>query len=257
MAKKWTIIEEKERYEELTKLYVDENKTIGEIAKRLSLGQSTVYDRLLRLNIKTLRSRKIGFNNKRFDIYIPFVYSEIIAEFIGIMLGDGHITKNQIIVTLGNKEEEYVIYISKLIKDIFKITPKTIKTRSGYSVIYFGSVEVVGWLLSMGFFYNKVKNQVNVPRWIFSKKIYVKSFLRGFFDTDGSFYKLKFGKQISFTNRSYPLLNATREGLSMLGYSPSKISKFKVYLTKNADIQNFFLFIKPANKKHVKRYNIL
>jgi intein/homing endonuclease len=257
VAKRWTEQEETDRYNELEKLYIKENKTIGEISKTLKLGQSTIYDRLLRLKLKPSRSRKIKFNNKRQDILIPKEYSESLAEFIGIMLGDGHLTKNQITVTLGNKEDEYVNYVARLINNIFYVKPKIITTKGGYKIVYFGSVDVVGWLTSMGLVFNKVKQQVDVPNWIYSSEIYSIGFLRGFFDTDGSIYKLKYGVQLAITNRSLPLLKATQNRLSYFGFSPSNISIFKVYITKRCKIDSFFKEIRPANKKHIKRYNIL
>lgn len=255
MAKKWTKQEELDKNIELRNLYVKENKTISEISKALNLGQSTIYDRLLRLKITPSRFRKLKYNNKRLDIVIPIKYSESLAEFIGIMLGDGHLTSGQVTVTLGNKEDEYVTYVARLIEELFKIKPKTIKLKRGYNVVYFGSVDVVRWLISMGLVFNKVKHQVGVPNWVFSKKNYLVNFLRGFFDTDGSVYKLKYGIQISFTNRSLPLLEAIQSMLISLGLNPSKISTFKVYLTKKCDVVYFFEKVNPANKKHIKRYN--
>ena len=257
MARKWTTEEEKLIHKELKTLYVKKNKTIGEISDILNLGQSTVYDRLLRLKIKPERSKKRGFNNKRTDIFIPQKNSNVLAEFVGIMLGDGHITSTQVTVTLGNKENDYVDYVVRVIKKVFKITPKVITLRKKYKVVYFGSVDAVKWLSLMGFVFNKVKRQVGVPSWIFTKESFIENFLRGFFDTDGSIYKLRFGLQLSFTNRSLNLLTAIRSGLSMLGYNPSKISGFHIYLTKNEDIHSFFDKIHPANKKHLKRYKIM
>jgi len=257
MARKWNQKEEELIYKELENLYVKKNKTIGEVAKILSLGQSTVYDRLLRLNIKPERFKKKKFNNKRNDIFVPQRYSANLSEFIGVMLGDGHLTLTQVTVTLGTKEDSYAHYLAKLVKKLFKITPKIIKREDKYNILYFGSVVVVDWLMSMGLVLNKVKSQVRVPSWIFGSKCFVKRFLRGFFDTDGSVYKLKFGVQVAFTNRSLPLLESTRGGLLQLGFRPSNISKFRVYLTRKKDIAGFFEKIRPANKKHLKRYRIM
>jgi hypothetical protein len=118
MARRWNTKEEKEKRKELKSLYVKQNKTIGEIAKILHICESTVYDRMIRLGIKSLRHKKPGYNNKRNDITIPNKYSNKLAEFIGIMLGDGHITPTQVTVTLGTKEYEYVIYVAGIMKDL-------------------------------------------------------------------------------------------------------------------------------------------
>ena len=82
----------------------------------------------------------------------------------------------------------------------------------------------------------------------------MKAFLRGFFDTDGSVYKLKFGIQLSFTNKSMPLLTALQKALFELQYKPSEISSWKIYLTRKEDIKRFFSEIKPQNKKHLDRF---
>lgn len=256
MTEKWTKREEKLYRIELEKYYIDENKSIREVSAILDIGQSTVYDRLIRLGITPTRSNKLGFNNKRNDISIPTRFSGKLAEFIGIMLGDGHITPTQVTVTLGNKEKSYTRYVAKLIKDIFNIEPKIITVGNGYCVIYFGSTDVVNWLLSMGLVFNKVKKQVDAPSWIFSKVDYMNRFLKGFFDTDGSIYKLRFGVQLAFTNRSIPLLKSLQKCLFLMGYSPSKLSDFRIYLTKQKDIADFFETVKPTNKKHKDRFKM-
>jgi len=147
--------------------------------------------------------------------------------------------------------------INPEINNLFKITPKVIRIKAGYYIVYVGSVEIVDWLLGMGLVFNKVKSQVDTPSWLFSDKNFIKGFLKGFFDTDGSIYKLKFGLQLSFTNRSLPLLESIRNGLLQLGFNPSHISKFRVYLTREEDVIGFFRKISPANKKHLKRYKIM
>lgn len=82
----------------------------------------------------------------------------------------------------------------------------------------------------------------------------MQSFVRGFFDTDGSVYKLKYGIQISFTNYSKPLLESLQSVLIKLGYNPSRISVNKVYLTQVKDVERFFREICPKNQKHLRRF---
>ncbi len=110
-------------------------------------------------------------------------------------------------------------------------------------------------MISEGLVFNKVKSQVDVPKWIFSNEEFMKRFLRGFFDTDGSIYKLRYGIQISFKNYSHPLLKSLQKMLSGLGYKPSRISSHSVYVTRVSDVVRFFEEIQPANIKHKKRYD--
>lgn len=239
---------------ELINLYVVQNKTIGEIAPMLGLKESSVFDRMQRLGIKTNKQLKTRYLNKRNDVVIPKRSSKL-AEFFGAMFGDGHVSRYQTSVTLGTKELEYVEHVQSMMQDLFAV-PATIsvKKRSGYRDVYIGSTQITSWLLNQGLVHNKVAAQVDIPQWIYSRPSYMKSFMRGFFDTDGSVYKLRFGTQISLTNKSMPLLKSLRKILIKLEYKPSEVSSYRVYLTRKADLNRFFREIRPANSKHLRRF---
>ena len=257
MARAWTKQEKRFYTKELYTLYIQENKTIKEVASILCIAPQTVFKRLASCNIKTIPERKEKYRNIRRDIVIPKRYSKELAEFIGVMLGDGKISHFQVLVTLGNKELVYASHVCDLMEKLFLGRPKIATRSTGYHDVYIGSVLLTTWLLSMGLVTNKVKYQVDVPNWIFSKKSYMKACLRGFFDTDGSIYKLRQGMQISFTNYSTPLLFALRKMLFELEYTPSRLSSHKVYLTRKEDVTRFFKEIQPKNKKHLQRFETI
>lgn len=259
MARKRTQ-EENDRYrKELHQLYVVENLTMYEVAERLGIAAPTVHKILKQLNFPSLRHLKKGFNNTTRKVIIPNSYSIDLAEFFGIMLGDGHISPTQIIVTLGTKELEYVSHVSEIMEKVFATKP-SIFTRPApnrndkYRNVYFGSVVLVRWLLKEGLVHDKAKEQVDIPRWIFLNENYMKAFVRGFFDTDGSIYKLRFGIQISFTNHSTPLLESLHSVLIKLGYSPSRVSVRRIYITRVKDVKRFFEEISPQNSKHQRLF---
>lgn len=254
MAKRWTKQEENKYRSELFYLYVKQNKSLREVSKVLSVSEKTIFKRLGRLGIKTQPYLKKNYLKKRTDIKIPHKYSKDLAEFFGIMLGDGHVSHFQVVVSLGNKEEKYAKYVKLLIKKIFKTNVEISLRGGGYRDVYLGSVDITSWLLKQGLVSNKVKSQVDVPKWIFSNNNYMKCFLRGLFDTDGSVYKLKYGIQISFCNRSLPILKSLQLMLKKLEYNPSSISLYNMYLTRRGDVKRFFEDIKPSNPKHVSRY---
>jgi DNA-binding transcriptional regulator WhiA len=253
VARKWNKKERKINKDLLIKLYVKENKTIKEIGLSLGVSEKTIYKRLKTFKIKIIKFKKLNYCNKRNNIKIP-KYSVELAEFFGVMLGDGHVSHFQVVVSLGNKEENYAKYVKSLLKKIFKTNVRISVRSGGYRDIYLGSVEITSWLLKQGLVFNKVKSQVDVPNWIFTKKSYCKTFIRGFFDTDGSVYKLKYGVQISFCNKSLPILKSLQLMLKKLEYSPSSISLYNMYLTRRKDVKRFFREIKPSNHKHIDRY---
>lgn len=256
MARRWTIKEENEKRKELIGFYVNQNKTIGEIGKILGLAEGSVFDRLKRLNIPTIPEKKLHYSNmKRGELAFPDL-SEKLAEFFGIMLGDGHIGVGQIWICINTiTDKEYILYVKKLLKFLFK-TKAGCRYRKSKNAcdLFISSVHLMDYLKKKGLYVtNKVKSQVNVPSWIFSEDHYKKLFLRGFFDTDGSIYKLRFGIQMCFCNRSLPLLYSTRKILLELKYHPSHISGYNLYLTRKSDLYRYIKEIGFGNKKHLER----
>lgn len=251
MPRRWTTQEEVLHYDELHSLYVEENKTISEISDVLQIAPQTVFQRLQRLGIAISPERKRGYLHMRADVEIPNHHTKKLAEFFGIMLGDGSLSHFQVMVTLGTKEDAYARYVCSLMEKIFKAKPKIAIRKKGYRDVYIGSVKLSSWLLEKGLVYNKVQSQVDVPKWIFQNNDFMKAFVRGFFDTDGSVYRLKHGVQISLTNKSLPLLFSLQEMLHGLQYKPSQVSSGKVYITHRSEILRFFKEVKPKNNKHL------
>src|SRR3989338_4246580 len=120
MARRWTKREEATYYSELHFLYIKQNKSLREVSKVLDISEQAVFRRLKRLNIKTQPYLKRNYLKKRSDVKIPNKYSKDLAEFFGIMLGDGHVSHFQLVVSLGNKEKSYAKYLRLLIKKIFR-----------------------------------------------------------------------------------------------------------------------------------------
>lgn len=257
MPRPWAAKEKRAYFLELNDLYVRQNKTIGEIGRLLGIAEQTVFQRLKRFGIKSRPELKTNYLlKKRTDIQIPQKYTSALAEFFGIMLGDGKLSKYQIVITFGSKELKYVNYVVGLIQKIFHARPKIGIRKTGYRDAYLGSIELSNWLSKQGLVYNKVLSQVDAPKWIFNKREFMRGFIRGFFDTDGSIYKLRWGSQISFTNKSKPLLKSVRKMLVYLGYKPSKISGDKVYITKKDSVLRFNREVVPKNSKHKARLEV-
>lgn len=254
MARRWTSQEEAYYRNQLLDLYIQQNKTIRETGNVLDISEKTVFDRLKRLGVPTNRLAKAGACNRKGMIVLPKQRTEKLAEFFGIMLGNGHLSHFQTIVTLGTKELDYVDYVADLMKTLFGVRGTVGVRKDKYRDVYIGSVELTRWLRQEGLVSNKVAAQMGAPEWIFSRDKYMNSFLRGFFDTDGSIYRLKFGRQISLTNKSLPLLYALQRMLSALGYTPSEVGSYCVYLTRRSEIDRFFAEVRPANTKHLQRF---
>jgi hypothetical protein len=208
-------------------------------------------------------ARKVGFIIRK-EIKYPKKCIEL-AEFFGIILGDGGLPGNhQLTIAFNNKtDQEYSLYLKKLLKQLFSIDCHVHyrKNNNGADIVV-NSSNLVDFLLKKGLSVgNKVKNQVGIPIWIHRNLEYQKACLRGLMDTDGSFYSHKYisgGKEykylkLCFTNCSKPILNFVFKILKDLDY--------KVYLDGNHvsiysrdGVKRYFTEIGAHNQKHLNKF---
>lgn len=216
--------------------------------------------KLFRLNPEYARSLGIIM---RKDIRKPRPSIEL-AEFIGIMLGDGGMTNYQINVTFNSQTcGAHGIFIRNLIKWLFRISALISKTASDNADrIVASGVNLVEFLIDKGLkIGNKVTNQVCIPKWIYSKREYKIACLRGLMDTDGSFYsyshrvngRIYKNYALDFTNRSGPLLQGVRSILENLGYTPT-MARNKVVLNKRSDINNYAAMVGSSNPRTREKF---
>jgi len=176
-----------------------------------------------------LRARGIIPIKKVFNL--PVGFNRDLAEFIGIELGDGGITKWQCVITLNSvADSDYVKFVSLLIKKLFGEYPKIYKDKTSLAVdLCIHGVSFLAYLKTIGIEGgNKVKRQVGVPKWVSIKTEYKLACLRGLMDTDGGVFAHRYkvnGKeyvynQVCFTNQSVPLLIFVKNTLEDLGMHP-------------------------------------
>jgi len=195
-------------------------------------------------------------------------YSQDLAEFIGIVLGDGGITKRQISISLNSKsEEDYSKFVKSLIKKLFDVYVGTSydKKYSGLDLNISRSelvrfcIEKLG--LTRG---DKVKQQVDIPEWIKQNKSYLTACIRGLMDTEGCVFshrykvndKLYSYKKLAFKNNSYPLIKSVYDFLKNIGLRHPRIAKNRkeVRIESKEDVQKYFQLIGFHNSKNLKRY---
>lgn len=193
--------------------------------------------------------------------------SEKLAEFVGIVLGDGGISKNQVCITLHHIDDKsYSVFVIDLIEKLFKLKPSVYHNvnDSVYDIVV-SRVELVRFLtdklgLKIG---NKVKQQVDVSGWIKKNKKFKIACVRGLMDTDGSIFIHKYKvkgreyqyKKMAFTSRSKPLVIFVYNALKRLKLNP-RITKngWDARLDSIADVKKYFDIIGSHNLKHLKKY---
>lgn len=193
-------------------------------------------------------------------------HSLLLAEFMGIIVGDGHLSKYQTGVTTNSKtDKEHALFIQRLIRQLFAVSA-TVKEKineNAVSVVA-SSRALVNYLHSLGMpIGNKIESHITIPKWIMKNTAFQKAFARGLFDTDGCIYldKHKTKKRtylhMGWTITSYAdtLIIDIIKMLRDLGFSPThKITQKSVFLRKQHEIQRYFQEIGTSNPKHLNRY---
>lgn len=214
-------------------------------------------------SIETHKKMKTGFILRK-AIHIPKP-SEKLAEFIGIMLGDGHVGQYQASITTNSQTDyEHASYIKKTIRSLFATQSTLSRSRTNNScTVVISSRSICDFLKRQGLPQgNKVRDGVRIPNWIKKRSAYTRACVRGLFDTDGSVYcdthKVS-GKEykhlgIAFTNRNTDILSFYKESLVKFGLHPTQKTPYVVFLRRGAEIDIFFKVIGSSNRKHLRRY---
>src|SRR3989344_2486 len=112
--------------------------------------------------------------------------SEKLAEFVGIMLGDGSISKTNYEVQITSHsiyEKLYQNYIEILLKDLFAVKGRcvTLKKRNT-TYVRINSMKLVEFLESIEIPIGTKEKYI--PSWVFENEKWVKACVRGLIDSD-------------------------------------------------------------------------
>ena len=193
------------------------------------------------------------------------LFSEELAELIGIILGDGALNNAQLRITLSRiVDKKYAIWVRTLIGKIIGEVPSWGERKNDNTIeLTLSGVGLVEVLEKLGLIRgNKVRNQVGFPQWILKERRYRIACIRGLFDTDGGFYfhhhyKWKDKRPYlgwSFTNFSIPILKEFQSTLNLLGLNPKNIDNKKLYMYSIKDLSKYMDIVGTHNPKNVEKY---
>lgn len=189
-----------------------------------------------------------------------------LAEFVGIMLGDGGMSKSQITITLNRESDaDYVRYVSNLIGVLFGIVPSLYNKKGSLGIaVVVSSVNAIVFCQNIGLKTgNKIKQKVDMPDWVKNNRSFMKACIRGLVDTDGSVFTHKYRvdgksyayKKIDFSSCSRPLLNSVFVFLKDLGMRPRIEKNGKKLRIESIDtVKEYMKIIGTSNPKHLNRY---
>lgn len=198
---------------------------------------------------------------KYINIFVLLICMDIteitpqISEICGIHVGDGYLRnkdhRKELDISGSIEEEEYYDNrVIPLFEEVFKITIKGrfFPHRNTYGFVI-RDLKIIEFMHKLGFPYGKKTLTVKIPRSILktNNKQIIRSFLRGFFDTDGSIsFKKSYGNykyfkrtyhyypRITFSTVSRPLVKDLILLLNKLNINFYKV----LYKHKNNELWN-------------------
>lgn len=199
-----------------------------------------------------------------------FPIDENLAEFFGIMFGDGkltidgHKTGYRVQIWLDAKtEQEYSEYVRDLCIKLFNVEPAVcLEHNSSVICVRFHAKQTILALHRLGIPLNH-EGEMIVPGWIITNAPFSAAFLRGLFDTDGGVvfqrdrgyvYRL-----IKITMKNLNFAETVKNMLLKLGFHPyickhgGMYSGYEVVLRKLLDQQLWKNNIGTSNQKNLEK----
>ena len=225
-----------------------------------------------------LSNIELSYNDIRKNLTLPIKPSKELAEFIGILIGDGYIGyyekyNNHILEISGHSELDlnYLnIYVRDLIKNLFNINSSyTSRKDQNASRVRVCSKGLVQYLEQINFVKGK-KEQIRIPYWIISDRELMIHFLKGIVDTDCSVHFRKKYPIINFTSKSKPLIATISDFIKKEGfivgkfYKEERINKqrdnsstvYRIFLNGHKNFNLWMNLINFRNEKHLKKIKV-
>lgn len=240
--------------EELYRLYWEEGKSLCQIAKQFGIKRP-----------ETIRQLMIKYGISRRPLFVSnpnLNPSPALAYVIGVYFGDGSILKSKFSKTfrLECRNKEFVESLGKALKSI-NIKPKIwkhtrfMKKTHDYRTYWLCdgySIKLCNFLESL--------TVSNLKKFIREKEE-KKEFVRGFYESEGSFYaSRKHGYRLKISNTSKEILEFIKECCESLEIKGWHLYEFKdkrnpnwsviydLVLRRKQIIQQFFSIINPVIK---------
>jgi len=193
--------------------------------------------------------------------------SEALAEFMGIVLGDGGLNSRwQLGIYLNSiVDQKFSKYVCNLIESLFGLSTTILKKKNKNCIsLVVTSTTLVDFLVSKGAVLgDKVTSQVKAPDWLYKDLNFEKRFVRGLMDTDGGLYTHKhivLGKQylnlgLCFCSHSLPLVQYVAQIMLKYGMNPHVTKKgWLVSVYKFKDIQRYLEIIGSSNPRLTDKF---
>lgn len=220
------------------------------------------FEKLESLYGDSIPSKQLNYIDGRGEVE-PLVLekSELLAEFIGMILGDGHIDRHSyyrgdrhissyyLCITLSSEESEIIERAKFLAETCLEesFNEEELNHADAVNLKLHGKV-IVRALEEVGLVSgNKVENQVSIPEWIMNDIDFQRKCLKGLFDTDGSYYRRSEDGYniVYFKNKSENLVEGFVNMCRALDIKTSSAGAHAVQVASQNEVERFVNQVSP------------
>ncbi|OHA92851.1 MAG: hypothetical protein A3G47_02705 [Candidatus Zambryskibacteria bacterium RIFCSPLOWO2_12_FULL_39_45] len=192
-------------------------------------------------NFKVWRE-KMKLEGKIRSVYPSFTKNGDLAELMGVVLGDGHISKfprsEELTIFSNSSNKGFIKRCSKLVEKFFNKVPYVAKTSWSNCVRIRIYQKHISQRLGVPFSPRKNK-KISVPRWILSNKGYVARYLRGLYEAEGSFcvHLPTSTYKFMFSNKNTSMLGNVFRLMKVLGFHPHWTkANYNIQISRKAEV---------------------
>ena len=187
-------------------------------------------------------------------------HSRKLAEFIGILIAKGYIEKDRIRINLSGvcKNQLFLDYMKELLIEIFLIQEERLYFKLGKDMSYIrvNSIVVLHELRKLGVI-SEISNGPVIPKWIFTRKDFIVSCLKGMFEIAGQLIVNSRGSlEIRFIRPKYFIVECFRDLCFRLGLELSRIysyqRKMEIYSNNSSISKKFYVIM--SKKTSLERF---
>ena len=214
--------------------------------------------KISKLNQNKFDYKEIIVMNEEIKIKYPKL-SRDLSEFIGILAGDGHISAKEpyeVSIVAHKILDKNLIedYLYNLIKKLFNINPNISYQKNKVKIRSY-SRKLREFLINEYHLpYGNKLGKLKIPEVIKQNPNYLKTYIRGLFDTDGSFHRHhKNTACVEISSNDSKFLQDVKEAFNKLNFKSSVSSK-NLYIYDTSEIHKFFKEIGSKNFKNIIKY---
>lgn len=175
--------------------------------------------------------------------YPPLLRTRHLAFLIGLILGDGNIGKfprtERLTISPGTDKPKLIQYTARIVEEVFQKRPviESYTKSNAVRISLYEKYISKRLLIPTG---SRRRRHVRLPRWIWRRKVYLQSCLRGLFEAEG-YYSVHIPTStynFAFVNKNQSLLSEVKRGLKILNLHP-EVRPYAVRLRKKKEVEYF------------------